>query len=138
MSDTRTYASITRPLSRMMSITSARPLGRGRSMYPRGVVAMLMRPLLARTALVSLLAGLLGRQGLLRLLHQAAPDEGAVLRQGLGDVGLADPVQVADRPVELLQRVLRRAPVAIGLVLLAVRLAVVTGHLDPPCRLAAA
>jgi hypothetical protein len=41
-SETRTKASMTRPLSRMISITSARPLGRGRSMYPCGVVATAM------------------------------------------------------------------------------------------------
>src|SRR4051794_38494323 len=52
-SETRTYASITSPLSRMMSITSARPLGLGRSRYPRGVaVATAIASLRSRSSLL--------------------------------------------------------------------------------------
>src|SRR5215212_3943230 len=99
---------MTRPLSRMTSMTSARPLG-------RGVVAMDMRVLL-----LLLLVGLLGRQGLLRLAHQLAADVGAVLRERARNVDLVDPVQVPDGPVELLERVLGGPPVAVGLTLFAV------------------
>src|SRR4051794_2544091 len=103
----------------MMSMTSARPLGRGRSRYPRDVGAP--------TASMSpspqprlRFARLLAWQRLLRAAHELLADVGAVLRQRLGDVRLADAVQVADRPVELLEGVLRRFAVAIGLLLLGV------------------
>src|SRR3954468_11492764 len=104
ISETRTYASITSPLSRMMSMTSARPLGRGRSRYPRGVaVAMAMGSSFASTELAcSCLARLLDGQRLLAFAHQALTDVRPVLRQGARDLDLADAVQIADRPVELL------------------------------------
>src|SRR5438045_1248923 len=83
-----------------------------------------------------LLAGLLNGQRLFGLAHQLLADVRAVLCQGLGDLGLADAVQVADRPVELLQRVLGSSAVAIRLLLLgaAVRVAC-PRHSEPPCRL---
>src|SRR5690348_3992987 len=102
---------MTMPLSRMTSITSARPLGLGRSRYPPPV-----RGCVATAAISSPLARLLGRQGLLGLAEELAADVRPVLGKRLGDPRLADPVQVADRPVELLQRVLGRAAVAVGLV----------------------
>src|SRR4051794_31649519 len=105
-SETRTYASTTSPLSRMMSITSAKPLGRGRSRYPpRGAVAIAIEVLLPRTAWLGLV-GVLRGQAFVVLAHQTAPDVGTVLCERLRDLGLLDPVQVADRPVELLQGVL--------------------------------
>src|SRR3954453_19468284 len=55
-SETRTYRSMTRPLSRMRSMTSASPLGLGERIAPpplRGVIAVV--------AMVDLLAGLAGR-----------------------------------------------------------------------------
>src|SRR5436853_5651665 len=121
ISDTRTYASITSPLSRMMSITSARPLGRGRSMYPRGWVAMLMRSLLARTALGSLLTCLLGRPGRwLRRAHggvDAAPPAAAIR----ADLDRRRPVRLlliglVGLLLEVLVLVGRLAAVVLGLV----------------------
>src|SRR3954451_17427183 len=134
--ETRTYASITRPLSRITSITSARPLGRGRSMYPRGVVAIaITSPPRLEARLPSRLAGLLTRQRLLRPAHQAAANVRAVLCQRLRDLCLANAVEVADRPVELLQGVRRGAPVAVRFFLLrGSSLAVVLSHSQPPRR----
>src|SRR4051794_33064354 len=103
---------MTRPLSRITSMTSASPLGRGRSMYPRGVVdtAMAFLPVACdRSRLVGLLRG----QRFFRSVHQLLADERAVLGQSAGDSGLPIAVQVADRPVELLERVLGRFPVAV-------------------------
>src|SRR4051812_31167417 len=105
---------MTRPLSRITSMTSARPLGRGRSMYPRGVVdtAMAFLPVACdRSRLVGFLRG----QRFFRLVHQLLTDERAVLGQSTCDIGLVDAVQVADRPVELLERVLGSFPVAVDL-----------------------
>src|SRR3954471_1324155 len=110
---------MTIPLSRMTSMTSARPLGRGRSRYPRDVVAPAAAiSLPSRVGL--LFAGLLAWQRLLRAAHELLADVGAVLRQRPGDVRLANAVQVADRPVELLEGVLRGLAVAVGLLLLRV------------------
>src|SRR4051812_23051222 len=107
---------MTRPLSRITSMTSASPLGLGRSMYPRGVAATAMS---SSPIGCSCLAGLLGGQRLFFVsAHQALADDRAVLRQRLGDLGLADAVEVADRPVELLEGVLRRHAIAVGLLLL--------------------
>src|SRR3954454_16816818 len=103
-------------------MTSAKPLGRGRSRYPRGVAwATAMVPSFApcQLGLSGFLGPLVG-QGLLALAQQAPPDEGPVLGERLRDLDLADPVQVPDRPIQLLEGVVGRLPVAIGLVLLAV------------------
>src|SRR3954471_15959971 len=62
--------------------------------------------------------GLLVGQGLLALAQQAPPDEGPVLGERLRDLDLADPVEVADRPIQLLEGVVGGLLVAIGLVLL--------------------
>src|SRR5437763_3744418 len=63
------------------------------------------------------LARLARGQGLGRLLHQVPLDEVAVPRESGRALRFPDPVQVADAPVELLQRVLRRLPIPISLVL---------------------
>src|SRR4051794_37123595 len=57
------------------------------------------------------LVGLLIGERLLRTAEQARTDVRPVLGKCLRDLRLSDPVQVADRPVELLQRVLRGAAV---------------------------
>src|SRR5947207_2721402 len=67
------------------------------------------------------LAGLFCRQRFLGLAEHPAADVGPVLGQCPGDLGLADPVQVADRPVELPQRVLGRAAVHLLVAACAVR-----------------
>src|SRR5918998_1440982 len=122
--DTRTYASITSPLSRMMSMTSASPLGRGRSMYPP--VAPCVTAISSSSLSLSFLVGLLSGDRLLRPPQQLGSDVGPVLGQRARDVHLLDPVQVADAPVELLERVLRRLTVALQLV--ASFVVVVLGH----------
>src|SRR3954453_12555089 len=106
-------------------MTSAKPLGRGRSRYPRGVAwATAMVPSFAPCQLGLLLGflGLLVGQGLLALAQQAPPDEGPVLGERLRDLDLADPVQVPDRPIQLLEGIVGRLLVAIGLALLGVAL----------------
>src|SRR3954447_1965634 len=105
---------MTKPLSRITSMTSARPLGRGRSTYPRGVVATAM-VFLPVASDGSRLVGFLRGQRLLRSVHQPLTDERAGLGKSGCDVGLAGAVQVADRPVELLERVLGSSPVAVDL-----------------------
>src|SRR3954452_279130 len=92
ISDTRTKASITRPLSRITSITSASPLGRGRSRYPRGVAVVIAVMALPPLRLVRFLVW----QGLFRVAHEVGADVRPVLGQRLRDRGLVDPVQVAD------------------------------------------
>src|SRR5204863_3297816 len=57
----------------------------------------------------------LGWQWFMRLIHQVAPDEGAVLGKLPGDLRLADSVQVADAPIQLLQGVFGGLPVAFPL-----------------------
>src|SRR5436305_1054002 len=111
---TRTYASITIPLSRITSMTSASPLGRGRSMYPRGVAAIVIFRL-ASFALPSLGLVRLVRWEVVLLAHQVLPDICPVSSQRLRNPDLVDAVQVADRPIELLQGILRRSAVAVRL-----------------------
>src|SRR4051795_3801888 len=106
---------MTSPLSRMTSMTSTRPLGRGRSTYPRGWVEIAISgspPVGGGLGLVRSLV----RCRLLAPAHQGLPDVRAVLGQGPRNLGLANAVQVADRPVELLQGVLGGAAVTLGLV----------------------
>src|SRR3954454_12011819 len=125
---------MTIPLSRITSMTSARPLGRGRSRYPRGVVAMDMASSVRVVCLGSGLAGLLVGQWLFRAVHEPPADERPVLGQRLGDVRLVDAVEVADRPVELLQGVLGGLAVLlrVGLHVLGTLLVVPARHADPP------
>src|SRR5215216_2465207 len=130
ISDTRTKASMTRPLSRITSTTSASPLGRGRSRYPPvGLATAAIACFSSRSC--SGLAGRLGRHGLLGSAHQLSADVRPVLCQRPRDAGLANAVQVADHPIELLERVLRRLAVAVGLLLLGgigILLVVASGH----------
>jgi hypothetical protein len=64
----------------------------------------------------SLLSGLRRGQRFLWLPHELRADEAAIARQRAADLDLLDAVQVADAPIELLERVFGRSPVALGFV----------------------
>src|SRR5512139_20842 len=104
--------SITRPLSRIVSITSARPLGLGRAAYPPPERCCVTVMCVAFPG-----GGSFGRSGHARLfpLEHVPADVGAVAAERLGDGRLVAPGEVADAPVELLQRVLGGGAVPVHL-----------------------
>src|SRR4051794_17471334 len=107
--------SMTRPLSRITLITSARLLGAGRSKYRlfgRCCVTVMKRPF---AGLRQLASGRGGRRVLLRALQEVLPDVRAICAEGLGNRRLVGAGEVADAPVELLEGVFRRGSVAINL-----------------------
>src|SRR5437764_6021620 len=101
---TRMKPSTIMPLSRTTSRESPSEPARGRSTYTRE---------LAGIDIALRFFGRVRGNPDVRHAHQAPPDVGAVSRQRLGDVRLADAVEVSDRPIELLQRILRRDPIAL-------------------------
>src|SRR5262245_10882053 len=86
------------------------------------------RRLLATQASLVGRGGPLGGHRLLRALQQVPANVRPVVRQCPGDALLAASVEVADAPVELLESVLRRAPVAFDFLFELALLFVSRGH----------